>query len=184
MIDIRSITHLKSQDLQPLITGYTSLMRYTVQKSESEAKTIFTLELEPRDTPYVKGDDPMDQETIQHYTGILAQDWSLGAYEGEQLVGIALAEKQSWSNRLWVWEFHIAESHRGQGIGSTLMEAVAQKGRAAGLRAIFLETQTTNVPAIRFYRKAGFTLDGLNISLYTNDDWPDGEMALFMKRVL
>jgi hypothetical protein len=118
MIDIRSITHLKPEDLQPLITGYTALMRYTVQKIESEEKTVFTLELEPREALYVKRDDPMDQETIQHYVGILAQDWSLGAYEDEQLVGIALAEKQTWSNRLWVWEFHIAESHRGKGIGS------------------------------------------------------------------
>jgi streptothricin acetyltransferase len=184
MIEIRSITHLKPEDLQPLITGYTSTARYAVHKIESEEKTVFTLELEPRETPYVTHDDPMDQETIQHYTGILAQDWSLGAYAGDQLVGIALTEKQTWSNRLWVWEFRIAESHRGQGIGSMLMETVAQKGSAAGLRAIFLETQTTNVPAIRFYRKAGFTLDGIELSMYSNNDWPDGEMALFMKRVL
>ena len=159
-------------------------MRYTVQKIESEAKTIFTLELEPRETPYVKRDDPMDQETIQHYTGILAQDWSLGAYEGEQLVGIALAEKQTWSNRLWVWEIPHCRVASWKGYRSQLMEAVAQKGRAAGLRAIFLETQTTNVPAIRFYRKVGFTLDGIELSLYSNDDWPNGKMALFMKRVL
>lgn len=184
MIEIRPITHLTPADLQPLITGYTSPMRYAVHKIESEEKTVFSLELQQRETPYVKHHDPMDQETVQQYTAILAQDWSLGAYDGELLVGIALAEKQTWSNRLWVWEFHIAESHRGQSIGSKLMEAVAQKGRAAGLRAIFLETQTTNVPAIRFYRKVGFTLDGIELSLYSNDDWPDGEMALFMKRVL
>jgi streptothricin acetyltransferase len=184
MIAIRPITHLKPEDLQPLITGYISTTRYTVHKMESEEKTVFTLELEPRETPYVKHDHPMDEETIQHYTGILTQDWSLGAYEDGRLIGIALTEKQTWSNRLWVWEFRIAESYRGQGIGSMLMEAVAQKGRAAGLRAIFLETQTTNVPAIRFYRKVGFTLDGIELSMYSNDDWPDGEVALFMKRVL
>ena len=68
--------------------------------------------------------------------------------------------------------------------GPAVAHSAAQKGRAAGLRAIFLETQTTNVPAIRFYRKVGFTLDGIELSLYSNDDWPDGEMALFMKRVL
>jgi hypothetical protein len=30
----------------------------------------------------------------------------------------------------------------------------------------------------------GFTLDGIDLSLYTNEDWPDGEIALFMKRKL
>lgn len=184
MIDIRPITHLKPEDLQPLITGYTSPMRYAVHKIESEEKTVFSLDLEQRPTPYVKHYDPLDQATIQEFTVVLAQGWSLGAYDGAQLVGIALAENRAWNNSLWLWEFHIAESHRGQGIGSQLMEAVAQKGREAGLRAIFCETQSTNVPAVRFYRKLGFTLDGVQLSLYSNDDWPDGEIALFMKRVL
>jgi hypothetical protein len=35
---------------------------------------------------------------------------------------------------------------------------------------------------MRFYRSMGFTLDGIDLSLYSNDDYPDGEVAIFMKR--
>jgi ribosomal protein S18 acetylase RimI-like enzyme len=64
------------------------------------------------------------------------------------------------------------------------MEALILRSRQAMLRAIFCETQTTNVRAISFYRKMGFTLDGLNITFYSNDDYPDNEIALFMVRKL
>jgi ribosomal protein S18 acetylase RimI-like enzyme len=49
---------------------------------------------------------------------------------------------------------------------------------------IVCETQNTNVPAIRFYRALGFTVDGIDVSLYTNDDLARGEVALFLKKRL
>ena len=64
------------------------------------------------------------------------------------------------------------------------MEAAIEKAKAANLRIVTCETQNTNVPAIRFYRKLGFHMEALNLSLYTNEDYPDGEIALFMKRKL
>jgi streptothricin acetyltransferase len=180
-MQILPLTNLHADDLHRLIAGYTSPARYRVQRTESDELTSFTLELETLDTPYVKPYEPIDDDTLERYQGYAKNEFSLGAYEGDQLIALALAEQQHWNNTLWVWEFHIAKSHQGQGIGSRLMEAVAERGRAAGIRAIFCETQSTNVPAIRFYRKVGFTLDGINLSFYTNDDWPNGEIALFMK---
>jgi ribosomal protein S18 acetylase RimI-like enzyme len=64
------------------------------------------------------------------------------------------------------------------------MGAAIEKAREANLRIAYCETQNTNVPAIRFYRKLGFRMEALNLSLYTNEDYPDGEIALFMKRKL
>jgi len=64
------------------------------------------------------------------------------------------------------------------------MEALAEKARKAGLRTIVCETQTTNAPAIRFYRKLGFNIEGIDLSCYSNEDFPDGEIAIFMKRRL
>jgi ribosomal protein S18 acetylase RimI-like enzyme len=62
------------------------------------------------------------------------------------------------------------------------MTEVAARARAAGLRAVVAETQNTNVRAIRFYRRVGFTLEGIDISYYTNEDMqPDRTVALFMK---
>jgi len=185
MVEITVLTQLVVDDLKRVITGYTSPYKYALHKTEGDDQTIVQLQLVSLERPYVKQfDEYLAAETLAGYRRLLEYGLSFGAYQGERLVGLALAEPQTWNNSLWVWEFHIAEPHRGRGIGRQLMEFLAEKGKAAGLRAIFCETQTTNVPAIRFYRRLGFTLDGLNLSFYTNEDWPDGEMALFMKKRL
>ncbi len=64
------------------------------------------------------------------------------------------------------------------------MECPAEKARRAGFRAIVCETQNTNATAIKIYRKLGFRLEGIDISYYSNNDYPDGEIAVFMKRRL
>ncbi len=110
--------------------------------------------------------------------------FSLAAYDGDQMVGIAITEQRRWNRSLWVWEFHVAEAYRGRGIGTRLMQAVIETARQAGLRVVALETQSSNVPAIRFYRKCGFVIDGLDLSFYTNDDVQKDEVAVFMKNKL
>jgi ribosomal protein S18 acetylase RimI-like enzyme len=99
-------------------------------------------------------------------------------------VGIALAEPRHWNKSLWVWELHVVESHRRRGVGRQLVDALANKAREAGLRTLVCETQNTNVPAMRFYHSVGFRIEGIDISYYTNEDFPDGEIAVFMKKRL
>ena len=63
-----------------------------------------------------------------------------------------------------------------------MMSLLAESARAAGLRAIVCEAQNTNVPAIRFYRRLGFRLEGVDVSLYSNEDLqPGGSVAVIMK---
>jgi ribosomal protein S18 acetylase RimI-like enzyme len=69
-------------------------------------------------------------------------------------------------------------------IGKRLMECVSEKAKRAGFRTIVGETQNTNGIAIRIYRKLGFRVEGIDISYYSNNDYPDGEIAVFMKRRL
>jgi streptothricin acetyltransferase len=183
-MDIRPIEHLTMEEAQRLITGYRSPARYQIHKTESDELTTFALELVTLETPYIKQYEPLDEETFQSFQRGLQQGVSLGVYDDDQMIGMALADMRPWNNSLWIWEFHIAPMHQGRGIGAQLMGAIIERSRAAGLRCIGCETQNTNVPAIRFYRRMGFTLDGLDLSLYTNDDWPDKEVALFMKRRL
>ena len=64
------------------------------------------------------------------------------------------------------------------------MDRVALHASKAGLRVLVCETQTTNVPAIDFYRSVGFEVDGIDLSYYSNDDVESGEVALFLKRRL
>ncbi len=121
---------------------------------------------------------------MQRYTQICSAGFSFGAYDSELLVGLLIAEPQEWNRSLSVWEFHVAPSHRRAGIGRQLMAYAEDKAKHSGLRIIVCETQTTNATAIMVYRKLGFALEGIDISYYSNTDYPDGDIAVFMKRRL
>jgi ribosomal protein S18 acetylase RimI-like enzyme len=182
MIEIRSLTSLSEDEMQEIAGGYTSPARYAVRKEESVERTVITLELTQLDSPYIKHWERSDAQEFKRYQQYVAEGYSLGAYEGDRLVGIALAEPRRWSRSLWVWEFHVAETHRRRRIGRLLMDAMVEKAHQAGFRNIGLETQSTNVPAIAFYRAVGFEIEALDLSFYTNTDAIDGEVAIFMKR--
>jgi ribosomal protein S18 acetylase RimI-like enzyme len=76
----------------------------------------------------------------------------------------------------------VAGAHQRRGVGRQLVDALTEKARAVGLRTIVSGTQNTNIPAIRVYRRVGFHIEGIDLSYYSNDDYPDGEIALFMKK--
>jgi ribosomal protein S18 acetylase RimI-like enzyme len=142
-----------------------------------------SLELIALDQPYIKTWEiiPAELEQYRHYLG---EGLSLGAFEGDRVVGLAITEPRRWHNSLWVWEFGIDLDYRREGIGRHLMEALAEKAQAAGFRSLVCEVQNTNMPAIRFYRAVGFQVEGIDLSYYTNDDLEQSEVAIFMKRKL
>jgi len=184
MIEIRSLEELNTDDLHRLVMGYTSHDKYQVSRTETDKHFAVTLELVRLSQPYRKRYEHLDAATLDCYQEALRFGFSFGAYDGGQCVGIALAEPRYWNKSLWVWELHVAETHRRRGVGRQLVELLAARSRLAGLRTLVCETQNTNVPAIRFYRKVGFNIEGIDLSYYTNDDFPDGEIAVFMKKRL
>ena len=184
MPDIRRIERVERDDLEALITGYTAHERYEVSRTESDASTVFRLELIRLEAPFVKTADVIDNSALKHYQAVAEQGMSLGVYEEDHLIALALAETNDWNHSLYVHEFRVADGYRGQGIGLALMAALVERCREAGLRVIVCETQNTNVPSIRFYRRAGFTLDGIEFTLYTDDAGSEDEIAIFMKRKL
>jgi ribosomal protein S18 acetylase RimI-like enzyme len=183
MIEIKPLKHLDSSRFHELSAGYVSPAIYQVSKNESDTQTIISMHLKQLDTPYNKHWDP-DSETDTRYRRVIGQGLSLGAYDEERLVGIAIAEKQAWNRTLWVWEFHIAADYRGRGLGRQLMDSLAEVGKKTGCRVMVCETQNTNVPAIRFYRRVGFEVGAIDLSYYTNRDMTDFEVAVFMKRFI
>jgi len=149
MIEIRPLTHFDAGDLRRIGSGYTAAACYTVSKSETPARIVFALELVPLDQPRVRR-FTYEPDQLERYPPVVAGGFSLGAFDGATMVGIAIAERHDWNNTLWVWEFHVAETHRGQGVGSALMQALVERAQQAGIRALICETQTANEPAIRF----------------------------------
>ena len=183
MIEIRPLHQLDVARFRELSAGYTSPAVYRVSKIESDSETTISLKLHNLETPYRKVWAPNSGDE-ERYDQIIGQGLSAGIYDNERLVGIAVAERQVWNRTLWIWEFHIDQDYRGRGLGRQLMNHMAVTGKEVGCRVMVCETQNTNVPAIRFYRKVGFEVGAVDLSYYTNTDITDFEVAEFMKRFI
>lgn len=184
MVAIKPLTQLDRDDILRIIVGYTTHETYRITRTEPASGPVFTFERARLSQPKRKRYDHLGPETMAFYEGVIAMGFSYGVYLEEECVGIALVEPRQWNKSLFVLEFHVAEEHQRRGIGEKLMEVVIARGVEEGMRTVACETQNTNVPAIDFYRRLGFTIDGVDISYYSNNDYPDGEIAIFLKRAL
>lgn len=84
----------------------------------------------------------------------------LGAWEGEQLVGLATYAVDGPRAELAVLAVDVAA--RGAGIGGSLVEAVAGVAFAGGVRVLWLLTTNDNLDALRLYQRHGFQLTALH----------------------
>lgn len=64
------------------------------------------------------------------------------------------------------------------------MEKSIQHARSLSCRAVVLEVQSCNYPAINFYMKQGFKLIGLDTLTYSNFDIDKKEVHLEMGMIL
>lgn len=181
MLEIHPLQQLSTDDFQRIVSGYVSDCKYVVTHEETAEHVSLELKLIKLSEPYQKIWEH-EEEDLQRYNQLLSRNYSFGAYEDGVLVGLVLAEPHEWNGSVWVWEFHVGETHRGLGIGKQLMDCVAAQAEADGMRTIVCETQNTNATAVQIYRKLGFHVEGIDISYYSNQDYPDGEVAIFMKR--
>ncbi|MDA8978994.1 GNAT family N-acetyltransferase [bacterium] len=93
------------------------------------------------------------------------------AEEAGEVIGMALVyEKYStWKGRcLYLEDFVVTASRRGEGIGQTLFTAVHSLAVSRGVRRLEWQVLEWNKPAIAFYRKIGAELDG---------EWLNGRIA-------
>jgi GNAT superfamily N-acetyltransferase len=79
-------------------------------------------------------------------------------------------EKYStWKGRcLYLEDFVVTRSRRGEGIGRALFEAVYAQAVDRRVRRLEWQVLEWNEPAIRFYERAGAELDG---------EWLNGRMV-------
>lgn len=100
------------------------------------------------------------------------------ALSDTRVVGFAAASLEAWNSRLVLWHFYVDPTVRRQGLGHRLIEVVKAHGVDSGARHIWLETSSLNAPGAGIYGALGFTLTGIDLTLY--DGTPaEGEVALF-----
>lgn len=72
----------------------------------------------------------------------------------------------------------VANKWRRRGVGSALLEKLVALSREKGVSIIYLEVRDSNVAAIKFYEKHGFSVAGRRKGYYMDS----GEDALLMLR--
>lgn len=165
--DITPLRPFTQADVWPLLTGYETREIYQVEKTETDSLTRFDFRLVQLEQPiHDEFFNDFSAEEIQNWNSLLPQGYSFGAYQAEELVGLAVGEVWPEERRARVWEFHVRADCRRMGIGRALMERVLDRAREDHLGLVMLETQNTNVSAIRFYRRLGFTLEAVDIGHY------------------
>lgn len=101
---------------------------------------------------------------LEFFAQRLAPDdnvWPLGAFRGKRLVGMVTLVRDGQlkaRHKAALYGMYIAPASRGLGIGRLLLaETLKTALTLEGLRQIRLGVITANRPALRFYRKAGFS---------------------------
>ncbi|MFJ3386717.1 MULTISPECIES: GNAT family N-acetyltransferase [unclassified Lysinibacillus] len=178
MFQIKRIYKEHYPNGKKIIYQYVSNNYYDVVYKERENGWAIDFTLKHFETPfhkYLEGEIFEDHiEDIECYIAEL----------NEEDVGIVSISQEKWHNVLRINDIHIDQSHQHKGIGSKFMALVKKRATEIGVRAIVLETQTSNYPAIQFYKKHGFQLIGCDLLSYSNNDIEKKEVRVEMGLVL
>jgi len=107
--------------------------------------------------------------------------WSDGfmiAEENGQIIGL-VAAVESEKRVARVLMLAVLPDYRGRSYGSTLLKKLEDRCRAGAFRAIGLEVRKSNMSALSFYERHGFSVSGEIENFYLN-----GEGAYQMIKVL
>ncbi len=160
---------------------YQSDYKYQVNKKESLQLIEFSLKLVKLEKPYKKN-NLISTEESEHYKNILPLGYSVAAYDEDNIVGVVIAKPLVWNNTLSIIQIQVNKDYRNKNIGYKLIDEVITLATKNNFRLVVAETQNTNFPAISFYRKCGFEIDGIDLSLYKDDSFnSEKEIAVFMK---
>ena len=143
----------------------------------------FELRETPVDLPLYK-DLRAYKRTLEAVEARLAS--SQGGYvalANGQVAGVVLLNVEEWRSVARIEDIIVGRLFRRYGIGSLLLNCASDWARNRGCRAILLETQNINYPAIRFYLRNG--LEVWSISQHHYPPGPDEhEVAIFMGKLL
>ena len=102
-----------------------------------------------------------------------------GAVVAFNTVGADMLEGRS--DLAVLWDIRVRPEARSSGTGSLLFRAVEAWARDRRCRILKVETQNTNVPACRFYRRMGCTLGAIDRFAYAG--LPDEVQLIWFKEL-
>lgn len=95
------------------------------------------------------------RNTDEELLKVLAEQYVLGAFQGDKAVGMATLMRHEGERRCHVAEVqwvYVSPDNRRQGIAKTLMEEVEAHAKSVGIECIELHVVSDNSSAIGMYR--------------------------------
>jgi GNAT superfamily N-acetyltransferase len=102
-----------------------------------------------------------------------AENYVLGAWSGEELVGIVGFVREVEPRRMHVglvWGMYVKPQYRGRGVGRQLLRTIAERARALEVHHLLVTVVSDNEGAAGFYRALGFTPWGTEPAALRIDD--------------
>jgi streptothricin acetyltransferase len=153
-----------------------------IERSGVGLTTAWRLVERKLSTPFDKGNlynfGEAEQELVRQRLRRPEETYQSVAELDGRLIGLVEVELQEWNDTAWLANLMIDLDYRRQGLGRRLWHRGLDFAREAGVRAMMIETQNTNLAACKFYERMGCQLVGLNEVFYTNDGAAT-EIALF-----
>lgn len=126
--------------------------------------------------PYVKDYDSIGESRPDNWNQCFdIANWALHSVwiEGRRVGGLVTAFRTRGLDMLErredlavIWDLRVSPALRGRGVGAALFAAAQAWAKAQRCRQMKVETQNVNVPACRFYARAGCTLGGIHRFAY------------------
>lgn len=182
MLTVKQLEQFTLEDQKSFgFNGFKTNKTYVVEKRECEDELIISVKIKDLKETYQK-EWSNNSESQKFFEEVIKQGLSFRASINEELVGVLIVSEIKWNNSLWIENIIISEKHRGKGIGKALLKNLMMLASERKIRIVGLETQSTNYPAIQFYKKYGFEIDGIDFSLYPSSSEGKIDVAIIMKR--
>ena len=178
MLTIRQIDSTQYPNGKKVLYTYETTTFYQIKSVQTENGWTFTLHEQSTPQPFVK---QLEEEMFDAYKD--GSNYYVAQWNGEE-AAVLVVQQLDWNNTLLIHDLYVYERFKRLGIGSKLIAYVKDRAKNLGVRAITLETQTSNYPAVQFYLKHGFQLVGFNTISYSNEDVVNGEVRLEMAYVM
>jgi ribosomal protein S18 acetylase RimI-like enzyme len=181
-VDLRQATYTHIPRLHEIRAEYVSDRHLRLIRAREKFEVVFRPQVEELEQPFRSQGlsiiSEKDKEDVR--SRMDGQALQLVVEEDERLIGFLDAEIESWRGVAKVWNLLVDEDYRRQGIGTELLRRAKEFATENHCRAITVETQTTNWPALNFYLKMGFQICAVDDHFYTNHDLERKEVALFL----
>ncbi|WP_274310135.1 GNAT family N-acetyltransferase [Solibacillus daqui] len=172
MLSIQQIDEKTYPLGKKVIFSYQSEKYYKIHSENKGHLQTFTLTEEEFEIPFIK---EREEEIFEPYKE--GSEVYLAQFNNEE-AAIMVIQKMEWNNTLYIHDLYVNEGFKQKGIGQSLIELAKKRATKLGVRAIVLESQTSNYPAIQFYLKNGFQLVGFNLISYSNEDVKNHEVRI------